>query len=136
MSLDPISAVFDGITTIVNKIWPDASEEQKTRLQIELAQLQASTDLAKGQLAINQVEASNANLFVAGWRPLVGWCCGLALAYNFIIQPFIIFILIACGSKFDYHTLPVLDTAQLNNILLGMLGMGLMRSAEKFKGVA
>lgn len=132
MSLDPISAVFDGVTTIVNKIWPDATQAQKDALSLELAQLQASTDLAKGQLAINQEEASSSNLFVSGWRPFIGWICGFAFAYHFIIQPLITFICAWSGTKID---LPVFNMDALNTVLMGMLGLGTMRSYEKAKGV-
>jgi len=132
MALDPISAVFDGITTIVNKIWPDATQAQKDALALELAQLQAGTDLAKGQLAINQTEAANSNVFVAGWRPFIGWVCGAAFAYHFVLQPLLAFFLSATGHAV---TLPAFHMEDLNTVLLGMLGLGGMRSYEKVRGI-
>lgn len=132
MSLDPISAVFDGITTIVNKIWPDATEAQKDALSLQLAQLQASTDLSKGQLAINQAEAASSSIFVSGWRPFIGWVCGAAFAYHFIIQPLVTFL---CAWGGVMIILPTFDMEALNTVLFGMLGLGTMRSFEKVSGV-
>lgn len=132
MSLDPISAVFDGITTVVNKIWPDATEAQKEALQVQLAELQANTDLAKGQQAIDQTEAGSASLFVAGWRPFIGWVCGVAFAYHFVLQPLIAFVSAYYGKTV---ILPTFDMSTLSTVLMGMLGLGGMRSFEKIKGV-
>ena len=133
MALDPITAIFDGITTVVNKIFPDASEAQKAALQLQLAQLTAETDLAKGQQAINAEEAKSASLFVAGWRPAVGWCCAAAFAYHFILQPLLAFGFAAAGHEVD---LPAFDMDALFTVLMGMLGLGTMRSFDKLKGTS
>jgi hypothetical protein len=79
-------------------------------------------------MEINKVEAANANLFVAGWRPFIGWTCGVALLYHFILQPFVAFVIANTG-----HTvvLPTFDIDSLYTILMGMLGLGAMRTAEK-----
>lgn len=142
MAFDPLSAAFDFGGKILDKFFPDPTEKAAAKLKLlelqqsgELAQLAAETDLLKGQLAINQVEAANENIFISGWRPFIGWCCGLAFAYTFVIQPFVIFLAITLGSKFDYKTLPQLDWSLLGQVLLGMLGLGAMRTFEKVKGV-
>lgn len=120
MSLDPVTAIADLAKTAVDKIWPDKTEEEK-------AKLAAAVTLVQGQLQINAEEAKHASLFVAGWRPFIGWVCGMALVFQFILRP----LLIAMALK-----VPALDVTDLITILLGMLGLGGMRTYEKFKGVA
>jgi hypothetical protein len=83
-------------------------------------------ELAKGQLAVNAVEAAHKSLFVAGWRPFVGWVSGIGLAYNVIISQIL-------GIWFE---VPTVDPSLLTPVLMGMLGMGAMRSYEKTKSVA
>jgi hypothetical protein len=85
VSLDPITAGLDFVSKIADKIWPNPADKaagllelEKLRQTGELAVLAAETELAKGQLAINAEEAKSENLFVAGWRPFIGWVCGLA----------------------------------------------------------
>ena len=90
-------------------------------------------ELAKGQLEINKAEASHRSIFVAGWRPFVGWTCGVALAWHFVLAPFIIF-----GSAYAGVPLPELpqfDMSSLLTVLMGMLGLGGLRSFEKVKGL-
>ncbi len=120
---------------IIDRIFPDPAQADAAKLEIlkmqqngELAKLAADTDLAKGQLAINQAEAASSSLFVSGWRPFIGWVCGGAFAYFFILQPFLAFTLAAFGQSVS---LPEFDTETLNTVLFGMLGLGTMRSAEK-----
>jgi len=95
--------------------------------------LAADTELAKGQLAVNAVEAASSSLFVAGWRPMVGWTCAAAFAYKFVIAPFAVLILAATGNPIE---IPTLDFTEMSTILLGMLGLGGLRTVEKIKGVA
>lgn len=133
MAIDPITAIFSGVTTVINKIWPDASEAQKAQLQIELAKLSAETDLLKGQQSINLEEAKSASLFVAGWRPCVGWICAAAFGYHFILLPLLAFGFAATGNKVD---MPAFDMDALNTVLMGMLGIGGLRSFDKLKGTS
>jgi hypothetical protein len=142
MALDPISIGLEFVGKIADKIWPDPVAKQEGLFKLEqlrqtgeLAQLTAETDLMKGQLAIDTEEAKSESVFVSGWRPFIGWVCGSAFAYKFILQPFLIFGLMAAGSKFDYHTLPTLDWSELLPVLMAMLGMGGLRTYEKAKGV-
>jgi hypothetical protein len=139
MMLDPISLGLNFIGKIADKIWPDPAAKAAGMLELErlrqtgeLAVLTAETELAKGQLAINAEEAKSASLFVAGWRPFIGWVCGVAFAYHFILQPLISYIMATRG---QVVVLPAFDMDALNTVLLGMLGIGGMRSFEKYKGV-
>lgn len=127
-------SVFDAVTPVINKILdfiPDPAQKLAAQQQL-MASLQA-WDMQ--QVQIDTAEANNPNLFVSGARPFIMWVCGVAFAYKFIIQPFLIFILIASGSKLDYHLLPVLDWSEMSSVLFGLLGLGGMRTMEKIKGV-
>lgn len=132
MAIDPLTALLDVSGKVIDKIWPDPIERDKAKL--ELLRLQQSGELAGivAQMDVNKIEAANPNMFVSGWRPFVGWVCGMGLVYTFIGQP-----LLAWGSL--YWTIPAppsLDMGDLLTILLGMLGLGGLRSYEKVKGVA
>ena len=130
-----IGAVADFAGKLVDKFVPDPQAKAAAELELarmkqtgELAALAASTDLAKGQMAINAVEAASPSLFVSGWRPASGWVCVAALAYEFLVRPI--------GSYFAGTTLPDLDANDLYALLFGLLGIGTMRTWEKTKGVA
>ena len=71
-------------------------------------------------------------MFVAGWRPFVGWTCGIALAYHFVLSPILAVVLVLAGID---TPMPVFEFSQLSTILMGMLGLGGLRSYEKMKGV-
>lgn len=140
MSLDPITALLDIGRTALDKFVPDpkAKAEAIYKLQ-ELADkrdseaLQAELQLILGQIEINKIEAASSDRFVSGWRPYIGWVCGTAFAYQFIAEPLLRFIAQVC---FKYTgAFPVLQMDQLTTILLGLLGLGAMRTVEKVKGV-
>lgn len=130
MALDPITAIADLIKTGLDKWIPDAGQREQAAL--DLAKMVHAGNMA--QIEVNKVEAASASLFVAGWRPFVGWSCGGAYAYTFIVQPFLIFILTAFHVRMDVSQLPILDMGELGVILFGMLGIGAMRSYDKGKG--
>lgn len=124
-----VGGIVEGILGLANKYIPDPQERDKFTL--ELAQIQQQ--LSQNQTDTNKVEAANTNIFVSGWRPFVGWICGSALAYHFIVQPLLAFLF----AVFDHPVmLPTFDMTDLNTILMGMLGLGGMRSLEKIKGVS
>lgn len=125
MSLDPISAGFDLAGTIVNKIWPDKTEQEK-------AQLAAAVALVQGQMDINKAEAASTNWFVAGARPFILWGCGFCMLYAALFEPVLRFVSVV---MFKYAgSFPVLDTSLTTQVLLGLLGLGGMRTLEKIKG--
>lgn len=140
MALDPITAVLDIGGKLIDRLWPDPATRDAAKLEMfkasqagELEEARQVFDLAKGQLAVNAAEAANQNVFTSGWRPFIGWTCGAAFAYKFILAPFAIFALAASGHPV---AVPPLDISDMMPILLGMLGLGAMRSYEKVKGVA
>lgn len=125
---------------LLDKLLPDPAAAAEAKLKIlqmaqtgELAQLDAELKMATGQMEVNKVEAANSSIFVAGWRPFVGWTCGAAFAYKFVLAPAAAFALTAFGHPIE---LPVLDFTEMSTVLLGMLGIGALRTVEKIKGVA
>lgn len=143
MAFDPVTEVLSIGSKLIDRLWPDPAQASAAKLKLldlqqtgDLALLASQTQLAAAQSAINQQEASSSSLFVAGWRPFVGWCCGAAFCYAFILQPLVTFGLVICHVQFDPKLLPVLDTSAMMPVLLGMLGLGAMRSYEKVQGAA
>lgn len=121
------------IKPLIDRI-PDPNERARAEEQIEAQMLAAMTSLVQGQLEINKQEAQHGSIFVAGWRPGIGWICGAALGWNFVIQPIANWAAFASGV--DLAGMPTLDTGELTTILLGMLGLGGLRTYEKRLGVA
>ncbi len=105
-------------------------EVLKLKDRKEERELQASTDLATGQMATNTEEAKSDNVFIAGWRPFVGWVCGTAFAYHFVLQPFIILLLTIFNRPI---VKPAFDMETLLTVLFGILGLGGLRTLEKVK---
>ena len=133
MALDPISAALDLGNTLITRIFPDPAQADAAKL--ELLKLQQSGDLAQmtAQTDINKVEASNSSIFVSGWRPAIGWVCALALAYQYLLKPLAMGILPNFGIAIA--PLPGLDD-NLWQLMMGMLGIGGLRTFEKVQGVA
>ena len=126
---------------LIEKIWPDPAQQAEAQLRLAqlqqtgaLAELAAVTDLAKGQLEINRVEASSTRLFVAGWRPFIGWVCGGALAFDVIVKPMVIMVMAYAGHPAP--VMPNLTDTQVVGLLSALLGLGGARTLEKVKGVA
>lgn len=129
--------VFDKVSHFIPDPVAKAEAQQKIREMeqaAEFKQIDALLEAGRQQTDINKIEAASTNLFVSGWRPACGWVCAGAFAYTFVLQPFLVFILAATHAGVDPKTLPVLDISQLMPVLLGMLGLGAMRSIEKVKG--
>lgn len=126
MDITGLGAVSDLASTVINKIWPDKSEAEKQ-------QLAAAVMVVQGQLDINKVEAASPSVFVSGWRPMIGWVCGSACAWNWIGLPVAKLALDIAGHPI--HLAPA-DISEMMPVLLGMLGLGTLRTVEKVKGVA
>ncbi len=108
-----------------------ADPEAKVRAAAELRESLLRWD--ESQTAVNQEEAKSPRLFVAGWRPFVGWTCGAAFAYHYVLQPLLLFFAALAGKTV---ALPAFSMDSLMTVLLGLLGLGGLRTYEKFKGVA
>jgi hypothetical protein len=133
MAFDPISAIMDVGSKLIDKLIPDP--KAKAEALQKLAEMQQSGDLAviANQTEINKIEAASSNMFIAGWRPAVGWVCVSALAVQMVLGPLVVW-----GSEIVGHPvkLLVLDVSLLTTLLVGMLGLGGMRTVEKLQGVA
>jgi hypothetical protein len=132
MSFDPFTAGFDLIKTGLDKFFPDANEELKGKLDQAAAQIANEYALTLGQLKINEAEAQNPSFFVAGARPAVMWVGVITLLYSGIGISFLSWL----GAIFGWPPFPLVDPTTSNNILMGLLGLGGMRTVEKIKGVA
>jgi len=131
--LDLLGKLVDPVSNILDKVVED--KDQRARLAHEIATMaeRHAQELAKGQIDINKEEAKSRNIFIAGWRPFVGWTCGLALFWHFLGLPVTLFI--TGWFNLQHPPLPEFDMQSLMTVLLGMLGLGGMRTFEKFKGV-
>jgi len=133
----PIATLLPSLLPVVGEVldrfFPNKEEKERAQREIEakLTEHLAQIDLA--QLEVNKQEASHRSVFIAGWRPFVGWTCGLALFYTYLAQPMAMFILAQTG---DLVQLPHVDLSMMMPVLLGMLGLGGLRSFEKYKGVS
>lgn len=125
--MNPI-IIISAIKEILGKVIKD--KDQVERLAHDLST--QYHDLMKAQIELNQTEARFGGTFRAGWRPLVGWICGTALLWHFILHPIILFVCALYGFTPD---MPQFDMGSLMTILLGMLGLGTMRTFEKQKGI-
>jgi hypothetical protein len=117
--LNMIANIIDKVAGHVDKFTLD--KEEKAQLIMEIN---------KAQIEVNKIESASDNIFKSGWRPFTGWVCSFALAYHFVLQPFLMFILVSIGKPME---LPVFDMSTLTTVLFGMLGLGGMRSLEKVK---
>lgn len=128
MDLTGIGAIAD----LVGKFIPDKTQAEKDSFALQLAQMQADQVAQASQAAINTAEASNQNVFVAGWRPAIGWSCAGAFSWSYVLAPLASFFAEALGHPVH---LPALDISGMMPVLLGMLGLGTMRTFEKVSGV-
>jgi hypothetical protein len=127
MALDPLTAGVDLATTVINKLWPDKSAQ-------EAAQLAAAVAIVQGQIDTNKAEAASGSAFTSGWRPFVGWVCGSALAYTYLLYPLLTWACTVWAPQIKPPTLG--NDSMLYELLFGMLGMGALRTFEKVRGVA
>jgi hypothetical protein len=127
-----LSAIMPIAETVIERLVPDKNAKAKAMREMEKALVDAHNQGALAQLEINKVEAGHRSIFVAGWRPCIGWVGAFAIGWHFLVQPLTIFLLGVFGLSYD---LPHFDMDSLMTIVLGMLGIGGMRSFEKFKGL-
>jgi len=131
-----LSGLFNIGKSLIDRFFPDPSLRAAAQLELlkmqesgDLQRLAMETDLSKLQIQTNLEEAKSTNWFVAGWRPFIGWVCGAGLAYVAVIEPVARFI---AQVWFNYTGgFPAIDTGITMQVLLGMLGLGAMRTYEK-----
>jgi len=121
-----LAALIDPITKLVGKFIPD--KDKAAALAHDLATMadKHHHDAMLAQLAVNAKEAEHKSIFVSGWRPFIGWVCGVSMGFNYMLLPLISI----------WVELAPLDLTTMMPVLMGMLGLGGLRTAEKIKGVA
>ena len=127
-----LSSLIGPVTGLLDKFIED--KDKKNSIAFELATLaeKHAQELAKGQIEVNKTEAAHKNLFVAGWRPAVGWVCCLGMASNFLVIPIANFALALSHTPI---VIPMIELSEMMPVLLGMLGLGGMRTVEKMNNV-
>jgi hypothetical protein len=125
----PIIAALPSILGTIGSIANDLITTDKEKLELELRSKELDMMPQMGQIGINREEARSDSVFVAGWRPMIGWTCGFAFAYVAVLEPLLRFFSVVL---FNYAgTFPVIDTTITMQVLMGMLGLGMMRSFDK-----
>ena len=133
MNFDPITAGIDLVSKIIDRVIPDRTAADKAKAELLVMQTKGELDQLTGQLDINKIEAGHQSVFVAGWRPFVGWVCGVALAYAALFEPIMRFV---AQVMFKYTgQFPDINADITLQVLLGLLGLGAYRTYERVKGV-
>jgi hypothetical protein len=127
-----LNSLIGPVTGLLDKFIEDKDKKNQIAYELSTMAEKHAQELAKGQIEVNKAEAAHKSLFVAGWRPAIGWVCVLGMAGNFITIPITNMILELMGSSV---TVPLIPTAEMMPILMGMLGLGAMRTVEKTKNV-
>jgi len=123
-----VASLIGPVSGLLGKVIKDKDKAAALAHEISTLASKQALELAKGQMEINKVEAASTNLFVAGWRPFIGWTCGLGMFGNFITIPFSNFVLALI--EVDV-VIPLVPLETMMPVLMGMLGLGAMRSFEK-----
>lgn len=132
-------AVVPVIGSVIERLFPDPADQDRAKLELfrleqegRLAELTASKELALGQMDVNRAEAGTGNLFIGGWRPFIGWVCGVAVAYQYLLHPLMVWYATSNGMPAP----PSVPSDDLFELVMLMLGVAGLRSFEKVKGVA
>ena len=128
-----LSSLVGPVTGLLDKFIEDKAQKNALAHEIATMSERHAQELAKGQLEVNKVEAASKSMFVAGWRPAVGWPCCIALLSNYILIPMANFGLLLAEMNVE---VPSLDMSAMMPVLLGMLGLGAMRTVEKTQKVS
>ena len=141
MALDPITALLDFGSKVIERIFPDPSQAAQAKLELfkmqqsgELAAMAAEVSIQTAKIKVNEESAKSSSLWVSGARPFILWGCGFAMLYAAMFEPIMRFVAVVC---FAYAgNFPALDTTLTTQVLLGLLGLSGMRTLDKIKGVS
>lgn len=126
-----IPAMIQTVAGVVNKFVPDRDAQIKMQAELQNRMLEMQSEQLRNQAEVNKIEASHPSVFVAGWRPFIGWVCGAALAWQFIVSPIADWIAVVSGYSGE---LPRISGDNLFELVLAMLGMAGWRTLDKIKG--
>lgn len=136
MGLPIVGDIIDAVKDVVLEIIPDKDKKREIALELEKIKDEGDKRLSTEMLAqaeINKVEAGHRSIFVAGWRPFIGWVGGFGLAWTFLIAPFLEFVARLLGWS---GQMPQIDASLLMTLVLSLLGVGAFRSYDKAKGTS
>jgi hypothetical protein len=128
-----LTAFIGPALALLEKVIPDKSAREKLAHELATMAERHAHEAALAQIEVNKAEAASDNIFKSGWRPAIGWTCGIAFAYHFVLQPLLIFFLTIFGMEIP--ELPKFEMEALMTVLLGLLGLGSLRTFEKYKHV-
>jgi roadblock/LC7 domain-containing protein len=128
-----VTALLPALGTLIDRLIPDRAAAEKAKAEMELQLVTAANQAALAQVEVNKVEAGHSSVFVAGWRPSIGWVCAAGLAWAFVVAPIASWALLVLGIKAE---LPAIQFDHLFELVLAMLGIGGLRTFEKLRGVA
>jgi hypothetical protein len=118
-----VPALLPALGTLIDRLIPDRAAAERA----------SANEAALAQVEVNKIEAGHNSVFVAGWRPSIGWVCAAGLAWAFVLAPVASWALVVSGTKAE---LPDIQTDYLLELVVAMLGMGGLRTFEKMRGVA
>jgi roadblock/LC7 domain-containing protein len=128
-----VTALLPALGTLIDRLIPDRAAAEKAKAEMEQQLVSAANQAALAQVEVNKVEAAHSSVFVAGWRPSIGWVCAAGLAWAFVLAPIASWALVVLGIRAE---LPDIHTDYLLELVLAMLGIGGLRTFEKLRGVA
>jgi hypothetical protein len=128
-----ISSLIGPVSAILDKVIPDTNLKEKLSHEIATMAERHTQEQVMAQIEVNKIEAAHNSMFVAGWRPAIGWICALGMAGNFLIIPFVNMALELFETGVE---IPLIALSEMMPVLMGMLGLGAMRTFEKTKGVS
>lgn len=128
-----VTALLPALGTLIDRLIPDRAAAEKAKAEMEAELIRASNEAALAQVEVNKIEAAHSSVFVAGWRPSIGWVCAAGLAWAFVLAPIASWTLVVLGIRAE---LPAIHTDYLLELVLAMLGIGGLRTFEKLRGVA
>ncbi len=128
-----VTALLPALGTLIDRLIPDRAAAERAKAEMEQQLVSAANQAALAQVEVNKVEAAHSSVFVAGWRPSIGWVCAAGLAWAFVLAPIASWALVVLGIRAE---LPAIHTDYLLELVLAMLGIGGLRTFEKLRGVA
>lgn len=127
-----LQAILPLIGTVLDRVIPDKNGAEKAKQEIEKTLVENANQLNLAQAEINKVEASHRSVFVAGWRPMIGWSCAIGIFWLFVGHPIVVYFDALDGVV---SPIPTIDHDILLELTFAMLGMAGLRSWEKLKGL-
>jgi hypothetical protein len=130
--MPPLNLIIPLLGTVIDRIFPDEQKAAEAKLELATMQQKGELQLLASQLEVNKAEASTGNMFIGGWRPFIGWVCGSALAYEYLLLPLLSWIALIVNVPQPPH----LMMDGMMELVIAMLGIAGLRSLDKYNGVA